>query len=61
MLEVSSLKVLPEKHAETLLKKYGVATVNGISYGQSAKNYVRLSLTQDEDELNEVIRRLINR
>jgi aspartate/methionine/tyrosine aminotransferase len=41
-----------------LLDKYGIATVSSISYGQSAANYVRMSLTKDKKELAEVVERL---
>lgn len=58
MLDASALGVSPEDNAEMLLREYGIAVVDGISYGQSAGNYVRLSLTKDETQLAEVIERL---
>lgn len=61
MMDVSSLDVPPEEKAETLLDKYGIASVNGISYGLSGGEYVRLSLTKGEDQLTEAIRRLRHR
>ncbi len=58
MLDVSSLKVDPQESVEVLLSQYQLATVSGICYGESAAKYVRLSLTQDETQLMEVIERL---
>ena len=58
MLDVSNLNVPSERNAEQLLDKYGIATVSGISYGQSAANYVRISLTKDKKQLAEVVERL---
>lgn len=58
MLDVSSLGVRPGENAEALLRAYGIASVDGISYGQSAKDYVRLSLTKDKKQLAEVVERL---
>lgn len=58
MLDVAHLDISVEQKAEKLFDEYGIATVNGVSYGKSAGNYVRLSLTQDEKQLNEVIKRL---
>jgi len=58
MLNVSNLNESSDKNAEQLLDKYGIATVSGISYGQSAANYVRMSLTKDEKQLAEVVERL---
>ena len=58
MLDVSNLEAPTGKKTEKLLCVYGIATVAGISYGQSAGNYVRLSLTKDEKQLAEAIERL---
>ena len=58
MLDVSTLGAPTGKNADRLLKEYGIATVDGNSYGQSAGDYVRLSLTKDEKQLGEVIDRL---
>ncbi len=57
MLDVSKLRTSPEGSAEKLLEQYGIATVNGISYGKSAANYVRLSLIVNEAALAEVVNR----
>jgi aspartate/methionine/tyrosine aminotransferase len=58
MLDVSVLGVSPGENAEVLFKKCGIAVVDGISYGESASSYVRLSLTKDKAELSEAVERL---
>lgn len=58
MLDVSCVGADTGKNAEKLLSEYGIAAVDGISYGQSAGNYVRLSLTKDKEQLAEAIERL---
>ncbi|MBF0522446.1 MAG: pyridoxal phosphate-dependent aminotransferase [Candidatus Omnitrophica bacterium] len=58
MMDVSSLRAEPEKNSQELLTRYGIASVNGLSYGQSAGAYVRLSLTQGEARLQECLQRL---
>ncbi|KPJ98568.1 MAG: hypothetical protein AMK71_11180, partial [Nitrospira bacterium SG8_35_4] len=60
MLNMSSLGADAENAAWTLLEKFGIAAVNGSSYGKSARNYVRLSLTQDSNLLTEAMHRLKN-
>lgn len=61
MLDVSALGAKPGENAEALLREYGIATVEGNSYGESAGNYVRLSLTKDRDNLSEAVKRLRKR
>ena len=61
MLDVSSLGAGTENATEKLLGKFGIAAVNGSSYGKSAENYVRLSLTEDKKLLSEAIDRLKNK
>ena len=54
---------IPTKYATTsdfLLAEYGIAGVEGISYGESAKDYVRLSLTKETQVLKQVTDRLID-
>lgn len=58
MLDVSALGVPVGKNAERLLQEFGIAVVEGVSYGTSAGSYVRLSLTKDLTELAEVVERL---
>jgi len=58
MLDVSTLCAEPGENAEELLRIYGIATVEGNSYGNSVKHCVRLSLTKDIDELAQVVSRL---
>lgn len=58
MLDVSALGARTGGNAENLLGRYGIASVDGISYGQSAVNYVRLSLTKNKEQLAEAIERL---
>jgi aspartate/methionine/tyrosine aminotransferase len=58
MLNVSGLDEPAGENGERLLNDYGIATVNGVSYGQSAGAFVRLSLTKDLPELAEMIERL---
>lgn len=56
-------KVLPGytsvEYAAELLDKIGVAVTPGVGYGKSGEGYIRLSLTQPDDRLNEGIRRLL--
>ena len=58
MLDVSTLGARAGGNAENLLGRCGIASVDGISYGKSAGNYVRLSLTKDKEQLAEAIERL---
>ena len=58
MLDVAALDTPPDQKSNKLLERYGIASVNGISYGQSASNFVRLSLTVDEALITAAIERL---
>ncbi len=58
MLDVSQIGEHAGGNAEELLKKYGIASIDGVSYGQSAEDYVRLSLTKNKEQLAEAIERL---
>jgi aspartate/methionine/tyrosine aminotransferase len=58
MLDASSLSVAAENTAEALLDRYGIACVNGLSYGSSARGWVRLSLTQSDSRMFEAVQRL---
>lgn len=58
MIDVSRFGGQHGENAEKLLRDYGIASVDGISYGQSAADYVRLSLTKDKDQLAEAVERL---
>ena len=42
-----------------LLDKAGVAVAPGTGYGKCGEGYVRFSITQPDDRLNEGIRRLL--
>lgn len=59
MLDVSVLNVEAIQNAPTLLTKCGIASINGLSYGLSAGKYVRLSLTQNEEQIKETCSRLM--
>lgn len=43
--------------SEYVLEHYGIATVDGLSYGQSARDYVRISFAAGMDKLEEAVRR----
>jgi aspartate/methionine/tyrosine aminotransferase len=58
MLDVSPLGASAENNADTLLEKFGIASINGISYGPSASRFVRLSLTQNQEQLALAVKRL---
>jgi len=60
MLEIPETLPKYASKSDFLLSEYGIATVNGISYGESAKNYVRLSLTKDAEILMQVADRLLD-
>jgi LL-diaminopimelate aminotransferase len=42
-----------------LLEKVGVAVTPGTGYGKSGEGYIRLSITQSNDRLDEGVRRLL--
>jgi len=47
------------QYTAELLDKAGVAVTPGTGYGKSGEGYVRLSITQPDDRLDEGIRRLL--
>ena len=59
MLEIPETLPKYASKSDFLLSEYGIASVDGISYGESAKNFVRLSLTKDTDILIQATQRLI--
>lgn len=60
MLEMPEIPARYEGNSDFLLREYGIATVDGKSYGESAKSYVRLSLTKDAEILMQVADRLLD-
>ena len=46
-------------YAAELLDKVGVAVTPGTGYGKSGEGYVRLSITQPDDRIDEGVRRLL--
>ena len=58
MLEIPETLPKYASNSDFFLSEYGIATVDGKSYGESAKNYVRLSLTKGTDVLAQVAARL---
>jgi len=58
MLEMPEIPPKYTSNSDFFLNEYGIATVDGISYGESAKIYVRLSLTKDADVLMQTANRL---
>jgi len=58
MLDVSDLNVTAGRNARELLNEFGIATVNGVAYGESASDYVRLCLTKNTEELERMIKRV---
>ena len=47
------------QYVAELLDKVGVAVTPGTGYGKSGEGYIRLSITQPDDRLDEGIRRLL--
>ncbi len=58
MVQVPELPSGYTNNAVYLLNEFGIACVNGQSYGESASKYVRFSLTLSEKQILDVIARL---
>ena len=55
---ISKSKLSGEKFAEIALNKYGVALVPGTSFGDSAKNFIRISYANSLRNIEEAIKRI---
>ena len=60
LIDASRTGLTGEQFAWRLLKTKGVAVMPGSSFGKQAVNYIRLSLTVDEDILVKASRHIVN-
>ena len=55
---ISKSNLNGEKFAEIALNKHGVAIVPGTSFGDSAKNYIRISFANSLENISKAINRI---
>ena len=55
---VSRSKLSGEKFAEIALNQYGVALVPGTSFGDNAKDFIRISYANSLEKIEEAVNRL---
>ena len=58
LIDVSPSGLTGAEFALELLNQTGVATMPGDAFGQQADNFIRLSLTVDDEKLEEATKRL---
>ena len=57
---ISLSKLSGEKFANLALEKYGVALVPGTSFGDFAKDYIRISYANSLENIEKAINRIAN-
>ena len=58
LIDISASGLNGSQYALKLLNETGVATMPGDAFGKQADNFIRLSLTVDDDKLHEAARRM---